>query len=249
MSDSDDRISSLPDSLLHHILSFLPTKYAVATSTLSKRWASLCFSLPSLDFDDTTYEPHSTYHLGREARFLHFVQFVDGFLLLRDSQPIKRFRLKGGNYVQYHNINIWVNAVIHRKVEELDLSLPISKRINLPPTVFTCKTLVVLKLYGFAFKPNVSVCLPCVKILHLRSCRFQNCEGIGKLVSGCTILEEFVLKHFTLGGPPSRSKNIINVPLPTSFEVDYLSLKDLSTLLVRCLCLVYVSTFFNLMWK
>ncbi|KAJ1382089.1 Leucine-rich repeat domain superfamily [Sesbania bispinosa] len=47
-----DRISTLPDEVLCHILSFLPTEEAIATSLLSRRWRSLWYSVPTLNFDD-----------------------------------------------------------------------------------------------------------------------------------------------------------------------------------------------------
>uniref|UniRef100_A0A175YG98 F-box domain-containing protein n=1 Tax=Daucus carota subsp. sativus TaxID=79200 RepID=A0A175YG98_DAUCS len=53
--DEEDKISSLPDELIHHILSFTDAKEAVQTSVLSNRWKSLWITLPFLNFGEYRY--------------------------------------------------------------------------------------------------------------------------------------------------------------------------------------------------
>ncbi|KAL1802745.1 hypothetical protein ACET3Z_031392 [Daucus carota] len=53
--DEEDKISSLPDELIHHILSFTDAKEAVQTSVLSNRWKSLWITLPFLNFGEYKY--------------------------------------------------------------------------------------------------------------------------------------------------------------------------------------------------
>ncbi|KAF3599138.1 hypothetical protein F2Q69_00036469 [Brassica cretica] len=45
-----DSISYLPDEILHHIHSVLPTKLAMATSILSKQWRHVWCGTPCLSF-------------------------------------------------------------------------------------------------------------------------------------------------------------------------------------------------------
>jgi hypothetical protein len=55
MDIGEDRISKLPDAVLNHILSFLPTKHVVATGILSTRWRYLWTSVPNLDFKNSRF--------------------------------------------------------------------------------------------------------------------------------------------------------------------------------------------------
>lgn len=50
-----DRISDLPEFILHEILSNLPRKDGARTSVVSKRWNRVWLSFSILDFDQNTY--------------------------------------------------------------------------------------------------------------------------------------------------------------------------------------------------
>ncbi|XP_057444500.1 F-box/FBD/LRR-repeat protein At4g00160-like [Lotus japonicus] len=186
-----DLISNLPDALLRDILSFLPTKQAVVTSILSKRWMPLWRSVPTLDFDDSCVNSEDTYD--------RFVQAVYAVIFSRDLHlPIHKFRLNCYTN-SYHpnydpaNISDWVNAVVQRRVHHLDLYL--RSLYHQPPpnlsSIFTCKTLVVLKLRECNLEPISSVDLPFLKVMHLELLWFSKRGCLAQLLSGCPLLEDF----------------------------------------------------------
>ncbi|KAF9625005.1 hypothetical protein IFM89_017001 [Coptis chinensis] len=85
-----DRISSLHDHILLHILSFLPTKYAVAASLLSRRWENLFTSISKLEISDKqlySTESESENPMVKE----NLMNFVDRVLLLHDASSIDSF--------------------------------------------------------------------------------------------------------------------------------------------------------------
>ncbi|WOH05434.1 hypothetical protein DCAR_0624850 [Daucus carota subsp. sativus] len=66
--DGEDRISELPDELLHQILKFVDTKISVQTSALSKRWKLVWTTLPFLNFKwDKRYSSTKVSNLARQV--------------------------------------------------------------------------------------------------------------------------------------------------------------------------------------
>ncbi|XP_057434681.1 F-box/FBD/LRR-repeat protein At4g26340-like [Lotus japonicus] len=187
---TNDRISNLPDAILCHILSFLPTKQAVATTVLSKRWKPLWRSTTALDFDDDAY-------LGRTKEvYSSFIQFVYAVLLSRDfTQPITKFRIssQSRHFDNPSHVIVWVNAVLQRRIEHLEISLPFSETPVKPinwSSIFSCRTLVVLKLQGLDLTPISSVDLPLLKVLHLQELHFRKLGCLAELLFGCPVLED-----------------------------------------------------------
>ncbi|KAI9108096.1 hypothetical protein K1719_020969 [Acacia pycnantha] len=194
-----DRISDLPDSLLLHILSFLPVKEAIATSYLSKRWRPLWFSLPTLEFRRQDFQ-----------RFTFFHQFVDKMLELVDLKAVKKFVFeceyyyKSREYFRPWKISDWINAVIVQKVEHLELHLYIKNNgYEFPSNIFTAKNIKVLKLSGGLLVGITlsHVNLSLLQVLHLKRVRFPDSRSLGILLSGCVLLRDLVIKSVYVDPP------------------------------------------------
>ncbi|KAL2932491.1 hypothetical protein RDABS01_001158 [Bienertia sinuspersici] len=175
-----DRLTNLPVDLLIHILSFLPTKDAVATCVLSKRMRHLFPWVTSLNLYNSSI-CHCLKHFRGFKRFSSFVTFVDSVLRTHKSRNLTRFRLKvGPEYMakcyrggdkncknvlkkkcfpdlSSSKINAWISFPLTRcGLKELDLCIRVRNvdvDCQLAPEIFACETLEVLKLdinLGFA---------------------------------------------------------------------------------------------------
>ncbi|KAJ9540130.1 hypothetical protein OSB04_026636 [Centaurea solstitialis] len=91
----EDRLSSLPDALLIHILSQIDTRLAVQSSILSKRWVNLWTFLPVLNFDSSFFPKDQKYTLDNFVYKVTFDIFIEKVLAYRnDSIKIDRVSIK-----------------------------------------------------------------------------------------------------------------------------------------------------------
>ncbi|XP_009334055.2 LOW QUALITY PROTEIN: F-box/LRR-repeat protein At4g14103 [Pyrus x bretschneideri] len=189
-----DRISELPDAVLCHILSFVPTKYSVRTSILSTRWKSICGSVPNLDFE---FEQMSTtWKEEYMSNYVGFLMFVDWILSLRDSLDIQKFRLHCYCRVEdFSRIVGWICTAIRHNVVELDLCVysdnVVCPTFELPQCVFMSKTLVVLKVKSncITYAPPTSGCFPSLKFLDVKV-DYPEDDSVGELFACCPVLED-----------------------------------------------------------
>ncbi|KAH0865090.1 hypothetical protein HID58_082301 [Brassica napus] len=183
-----DRISELSDDLLHKILLLVPTKVAVSTSILSKRWEYLWMWLPKLEYGHRRCsEPESE----------KLQCFLERNLPLHRAPVIESFRLQMCNSrFKPESINTWVVVALSHCLRELDvLYEPYPAKPNiLPSNLYTCKSLVVLKLDG-GILLNVPrmVSLPSLKTLELHEVKYSKGETLQRLLSNCPILEDLVV--------------------------------------------------------
>ncbi|KAJ4895901.1 FBD-associated F-box protein [Raphanus sativus] len=216
-----DRISELPDELLVKILLFVPTKVAVSTSILSKRWEYLWMWLPKLEYG---------YRRCSEPESAKLQCFLDRNMPLHRAPVIESFRLELCNLnSKPESIKMWVLTAVSHCLRELDIlheSYPAKPNI-LPSNLYTCKSLVILKLDGdILLDVPRMVSLPSLKTLKLQSVRYLNDATLQRLLSNCPILEDLVvqlrdygdtLKKLTVVAPALQSLSLF---IPYNHELN-----------------------------
>ncbi|GAY67868.1 hypothetical protein CUMW_259840 [Citrus unshiu] len=179
-----DRISSFPEPLLHHILSFLRTEHVAQTSVLSKTWKHVWHTYPTIYF--RLYS--ST--LSRQKRVL---KGLEQTLLNRHMNAIGLKKLMLSLHFSddpkfASNINRCLIYAIASNVEKLYLYFDYMKYC-LPQIVYYAKSIVVLELeYCKLDSPTRNVTLSSLRELGLFKCA-ANDEAIRDIVAGCPLIE------------------------------------------------------------
>ncbi|XP_019100907.1 PREDICTED: putative F-box/LRR-repeat protein At3g18150 [Camelina sativa] len=147
-----DVISSLPDDILLHILSFTPTKFAIRTSLLSKRWRYIWCDTPSLYFDNCTQRPASIIETQMHYR----------------APKVNHFRLKTNLQNKVNFIKSWVKYAMSpssNMVHGCSVSWPSLKKLS-------------LRWCGF---PNESIAKLLSGCPNLECLTLYCCKGLGFL--------------------------------------------------------------------
>lgn len=175
MKASDDRLSRLPESVLHHILSLLPTEDLVKKTVLIPRfrclWPNVHTIALHLPVNGCSYE------LRRDTvkRYENFWNLVRNFLMLHERPTIYKFKLSipfrllgedapdsatDRNKRTANDIDACVLFAVEKKVRVLDLDLDLDFCFQgedlheIPSAVFSVSSLLELKLASVVSTPK-----------------------------------------------------------------------------------------------
>ncbi|KAL5730846.1 hypothetical protein ACHQM5_003635 [Ranunculus cassubicifolius] len=111
----EDRISQFPDDILHQILSFFPTNFAISTCLLSTRWKNVWMGVSTLHFDDMQYFSNVS------KNQIKFFNFVYKAFLIRDSNVVNKLILSCEIPLQSSWLDKWISCLLRRKIEDISI--------------------------------------------------------------------------------------------------------------------------------
>ncbi|KAJ4801388.1 F-box family protein [Rhynchospora pubera] len=201
-----DRISSLPEELLIHILSILSIKEAVQTYLVSKSWKGALANVPVLkfNFDDWVDVIVEDDAILKECED-KFEKFVNGVLKNRGCEPLQQFEYIN-SIEDYHSEPAlkFLDDVALLKPQVVSVKICRLNKLDLPDLIFSCKSLQKLELTLYTdeevttIRPK-SIHLPSLQNLVLRGVELSDDDNfMQKLSSGCPALETLYLETCVL---------------------------------------------------
>lgn len=199
--EDGDRLSNLPEPVIHHIFSFLETIDVVRASSVSRKWRYLWISIPFLKFNIHTIWSNPLERWSLQTTNEKFKDFVNWVLSFQNSSVnIQRFRLSCLNRVDDYTLYRWIAVMAQRNVQVLDLDIISDEPIKLPRSLVTCESLESLKLdFGNQVQQGVLNMPTCAGFSRLKSLDLQHVEVLDynlfrKFLSSCPLLENLYMK-------------------------------------------------------
>ncbi|KAL0732081.1 hypothetical protein Bca4012_028175 [Brassica carinata] len=200
------RICDLPDDLLLQILLHVPTKNAVTTEILSKRWRHVWKMVEKLDFKDDQ---------GSER----FGWFVERSLQLHKAPKQASLVVELGPTCPVDvDVRKWVDKAVKQGVRELDLKLlwTSGEPTSLSKSLYTCDTLVSLTLSNqILVDVSFPATMPRLLNLSLLYVEYKDEDSLARLLSSSPVLFKLVVAR-------------LDVDSLTNFTVKVPSLKMLT---------------------
>ncbi|XP_021722869.1 F-box/LRR-repeat protein 13-like [Chenopodium quinoa] len=190
-----DYISSLHDTTLCHILSFLPTKSAVKTCVLSKRWKKVWNQVPVLDFTEI---PDGCHPLCNGAK-ISYNKFVNKVLAENNAFYLQRFCYEFSCDDDCDYYESWLNAAKKRECYEIDLNFTLggSRSYKFIEMMYGMGV-KILKLTGVKMNDTPeSFHLPSLEIVHFVKVEFNGSEYMKRFTSNCAALKTIIIKECT----------------------------------------------------
>lgn len=192
MADAD-RISDLGDELLVHIISFLTSPEAAATTVLAKRWKLLFRQTECINFNDE----HNTIarmmnHPRRDNVKRCVLSFLNSPIVAADDLMKSIFQNYGGL---------------------TDLSVNASPNHYLPRPVLNLTSLVRLHLQGIAVLFEVG--FPSLKVLCLRNVTFSMKLYLLFLLRASQVLEDLEIESLTINHTSNKEPPLQSFPMLT----------------------------------
>jgi hypothetical protein len=190
----EDRLSDLPDSIIHHILSFLKTKQVFQTCVLSTRWNHLTKNLPTLKLFSEDFTSSDS-----------FTKSMSQILSVRDdSTPLPTLHFHDDHgFVESEVFESIVEYAVSHRVQLLGITISRDDIQRFPSCLFSSQTLTSLHLTVGLFRkilfPNSLNC-PTLTTLTLRSFYFGAAgdDGCAEPFSSFNRLHTLVIHNFKL---------------------------------------------------
>ncbi|XP_020159584.1 MEIOTIC F-BOX protein MOF-like [Aegilops tauschii subsp. strangulata] len=222
LAGSADRLSDLPDGLLHTVMSFLTARQAVQTCVLSRRWEDLWCSMPCLNIDEREFstsailsDSDSDSDDGDEGgpNCTRLEYFVINLLMFHSAATLDVFRFHSVSERKIKFADQWLRRGIKRFPKVVDID---SKNCccKLPRFGSSSSRLNRLHLSRISldktFTQQLRSGCPVLEDLELKWCVLEDAE-----TASCT-LKNLTIEHCTIYHPGALT---IKVPSLTCLQL------------------------------